>query len=150
VIVQAWTEQTLTAAFRALRARVVANTILLRTDETLLAELTRVQSRTRAGQSSVEVPRTSASHMDSALALAAAVHRLDSRGAPAPARTWSAFKQPGRTRRLSFTERRRLALGLPEPRPATFAGRPQPRDDTEITLRHDLAARGVTTCRGRL
>jgi hypothetical protein len=148
VIVQAWNGQTLTAAFRALRARVIANTILLPTDETLLAELTRVRSRTRAGQSAVEVPRTSTSHMDSALALAAAVHRLDSRGAPAPVRAWSSFKQPAATGRLSFAERRRRALGLPQSRPANV--RPLQQDDAEFLLRRDLAARGVAFNGGRL
>jgi hypothetical protein len=96
VIVAAWTGSTLTEAFKQVRARVIANTIELPKDEQLLSELTRIRSRSRGGTSAVVVPRSSVSHMDSALALAAAVHRLETRGVPARARTYSAFKLPGR------------------------------------------------------
>lgn len=88
VHVEAWTGRTLTEAFQAIRARVVAQTIELPKDETLLLELTKVRSRTRAGASTVEIPRSASSHLDSALALAAAVLRLEK-------------KTPGRSRGLS-------------------------------------------------
>ena len=91
VIVQAWTGALMTQAFKSLRARVVANTIELPKDETLVAELTKIRSRTRSGASTVEVPRTATSHMDSALALAAAVHLLESKGAPRRSRAYSSF-----------------------------------------------------------
>ena len=84
-----------------------APTIALPRDETLVSELTKIRSRTRAGGSAVEVPRTTTSHQDSALALASAVYFLDSKGVPGRARTWSSFKN-GRPH--IFTDRERRAL----------------------------------------
>ena len=54
------------------------------------AELGKVRSRTRGGASTVEVPRSAASHLDSALALAAAVLHLE-RKPPGRGRAWSSF-----------------------------------------------------------
>ena len=91
VIVTAWTGKLLTEAFQAVRARVIAQTIELPRNETLLSELTKVRTRMRSGSSVVEVPRTVSSHMDCALALAAAVLRLETRGVSRPARVSSPF-----------------------------------------------------------
>jgi hypothetical protein len=95
VRIVAWTGTSLTEAFRALRARVVADTISLPHDEQLVQELSKIRSRTRAGASVVEVPRTTSSHMDSALALAAGVLQLERKGLPRPGRTWSSFRIGG-------------------------------------------------------
>jgi phage terminase large subunit-like protein len=92
VRVEAWTGRTLTEAFQAIRARVIAQTIELPRDDMLAAELARVRSRSRGGASpTVEVPRTAASHLDSALALAAAVRFLERKTPGRPARGLSSF-----------------------------------------------------------
>jgi hypothetical protein len=51
VVTQAWTGTLLTEAFRAIGARVIADTITLPHDETLVQEPGRIRSRTRAGGS---------------------------------------------------------------------------------------------------
>jgi len=91
VHVQAWTGKLLTQAFTALRARVIANTIELPRDDTLVTELTKIRSRSRGGSSTVEIPRSASSHLDSALALAAAVLRIEAKTSGRPARTLSSF-----------------------------------------------------------
>ena len=103
---QAWTGTLLTEAFRAIRARVIADTITLPDDETLVLQLGRIRSRTRAGGSAIDVPRSATSHQDSALALANAVLFLERKGVPQRARTWSSFK----SRRVVAEDRR-----TPEP-----------------------------------
>ena len=124
VVTQAWTGTLLTEAFRAIRARVIADTITFPRDETLVSELTRIRSRARAGGSAVEVPRTASSHQDSALALASAVYYLDRKGIPGRSRTWSSFRQPGRSfRRRAVVEanadlRQLLELGVSVGAPA--------------------------------
>ena len=95
VYVQAWTGRLTTEAFQALRARIVANTIELPQDETLLTELSKLRTRMRAGSQTVSAPRTTTSHMDTALALAAAVYRLETKGVPMRSRTFSSFRSAG-------------------------------------------------------
>jgi hypothetical protein len=115
VIVAAWTGRTLTEGFQALRARVIANTIELPKDATLLAELTKVRSRNRGGTSRIEVPRTASSHMDTALALVAAVYRLETKGIPRKSRTFSSFRSAGERvpskSELDALDARLVALG---------------------------------------
>jgi hypothetical protein len=95
VIVQRWSGATVTQACRALRARMVADKISLPADKDLVAELLRIRSKVRSGQAAVEIPRTTTSHCDLAVALAAAVLRLETKGVPARARTYSSFKHAG-------------------------------------------------------
>src|SRR5439155_13456322 len=75
VHVQRWSGVALTEAFRALRARMLADRISLPNDKDLQAELLRIRTRTRGGEMRVEIPRTAQSHQDRAVALAAAVWR---------------------------------------------------------------------------
>jgi phage terminase large subunit-like protein len=75
-----WTSTSKTQAFAALRARVHTRRIELPNDPVLVAELCRLRSKVRAGSSSVETPKVGDSHCDVAVAVAAAVARLD-RGA---------------------------------------------------------------------
>jgi len=95
VEVRAWTPQTQTDAFRALRARVYSGRITLPADDQLVSELLRLRSKLRSGQSQVEIPRSGGDHCDSAVALAAAVMELDARGIPRPLRTSSALARLG-------------------------------------------------------
>jgi|GEM_PF-921392 len=95
VEVRAWTPQTQTDAFRALRARVYSGRITLPADDQLASELCRLRSKLRSGQSQVEIPRTGGDHCDSAIAVASAVLELDSRGVPRPLRTSSALARLG-------------------------------------------------------
>jgi len=95
VKVRAWTPQTQTDAFRALRARLYSGRITLPADDQLVSELLRLRSKLRSGQSQVEIPRSGGDHCDSAVALAAAVMELDSRGVPRPLRTASAVRDLG-------------------------------------------------------
>jgi hypothetical protein len=105
VIVQRWSGPTLTEAFRAVRAHLLADKISLPADDDLVRELCRVRSRLRSGQAAIEIPRTTTSHCDTAVALASAVLRLETKGIPRPGRTWSAFQQAG--------------VGVEDPRHAT-------------------------------
>jgi hypothetical protein len=95
--VRAWTAQTQTDAFRALRARVYSGRIRLPDDDALVSELCRLRTRLRAGSSLVEVPRSGADHCDSAVALAAAVLELDTRGVAQPLRSASLLLSRNRT-----------------------------------------------------
>jgi hypothetical protein len=153
VVTQAWTGTVLTEAFRAVRARVIADTISLPRDDTLVSELTKIRSRTRAGGSTVEVPRTATSHMDSALALASAVRYLDRKGIPARARTWSSFHQAGRDE--TVIDRRRQAHGLPRRGRETalvddWAARLNGhRDQSHEALAQQFASRGIQTGRSQ-
>jgi hypothetical protein len=99
VRVQPWTGKLLARAFSALRAHVVANTIELPAEPVLLEELTRIRSKTRNGASTVEIPRGTGGHQDTALALAAAVLHLEKGARRSPARVLSSFRQqPGRVK----------------------------------------------------
>ena len=80
VDVRAWTAQSQTDAFRALRSFVYTGRITLPDDDQLVSELLRLRTKLRAGSSQVEVPRTGADHCDSAVALAAGVAELDRYG----------------------------------------------------------------------
>lgn len=91
VHVAAWSGRTLTAAFSAVRARVVSGSIELPKDDLLVQELTRVRSRMRGGTPSIEIPRSAAGHLDSALALAAGVLRLEQKIPARRARGLSSF-----------------------------------------------------------
>ncbi len=77
VVVRAWTAQTQTDAFRALRAKVYAGAITLPADEQLVSELCRLRSKLRAGSSQIEIPRSGESHCDLAVATASAVLELE-------------------------------------------------------------------------
>jgi phage terminase large subunit-like protein len=87
VIVRTWTPQSQTDAFRALRARVYSGRVTLPQCEQLVSELCRLRTKLRAGQSQIEIPRSGGDHCDLAVALASAVHEIDSRGVTAPFRT---------------------------------------------------------------
>jgi hypothetical protein len=153
VVTQAWTGTLLTEAFRAVRARVIADTVSLPRDETLVSELTKIRSRARAGASSVEIPRTATSHMDSALALASAIYYLDHKGTPGRSRTWSSFRVAGD--RDTILDRRQRAHGharkperewLVNDRIARVNGH---HDAAHEALAHEFAERGITPARNR-
>ena len=91
VRVEAWTPKTLTRAFAAIRGRVLAGTIEFPADDVLIAELTRIRTRSHGGTPSVEIPRSVSGHMDSALAVAAGVLFFDRKTPARPARTLSSF-----------------------------------------------------------
>jgi phage terminase large subunit-like protein len=82
VNVRPWTASSRNEALQALRARIHSGRIELYDPRgvPLMAELLRLRTRTRAGSSSVEVPRVGDSHGDVALALAAAVFAHDRAG----------------------------------------------------------------------
>ena len=91
VVITAWNAKTLTQAFRSIRGLALADSISFPDDAELLGELLRVRTRTRSGQPTVELPRSTSSHCDMAAALAAACLRLETKGVTGRARTWSAF-----------------------------------------------------------
>jgi phage terminase large subunit-like protein len=109
VLVRAWTPQSQTDAFRALRARVYGGRVTLPTDEQLLTELLRLRSRLRAGTSQVEIPRTGEGHCDLAVAVASAVLELDSRAIPTPLRVVSAVHLIGPSREQRENQLSRLS-----------------------------------------
>jgi Terminase large subunit, T4likevirus-type, N-terminal len=103
VDVAAWSAQSRTDAFSALRSRVYMGParIGLYNDGVLLAELQRLRSRYRSGSATVEVPRTSLSHCDEAVALASAVYEHDRDGAPRSPLVWvPRLQQPALTQGL--------------------------------------------------
>ncbi len=87
VAIKAWNKNSLNDAFGSLRARIVAGSISLPKDKTLIEELGRIRTRAHSGGNLIEVPRTATSHADTALALASAVLLLDTKGVPRPMRT---------------------------------------------------------------
>jgi hypothetical protein len=91
VVITAWNTRTLTEAFRGIRARVLADSISFPDDPELIGEMLRVRTRTRSGQPAIELSRSAANHCDQVAALAAAVLRLETKGAVPVARTYSSF-----------------------------------------------------------
>jgi phage terminase large subunit-like protein len=97
VQVRAWTPQSQTDGFRALRAHVYAGNITLPASDELVAELLRLTTRVQAGFGQVRIPRTATSHCDLAVALAMAVAEHDSRPTARPMRVSSVIGRIGRT-----------------------------------------------------
>jgi len=62
------------------RARILRKRIELPNDPQLVAELSRLRTKYRAGPATVEIPRSGDSHCDVAVALMAAVIELDRHG----------------------------------------------------------------------
>ncbi|CAN5200074.1 hypothetical protein BH09ACT13_BH09ACT13_10380 [soil metagenome] len=114
VIVRAWTAQSQTDAFRALRSHVVHGSITLPDEPQLVSELLRLTTRVQAGGSQVRIPRSGDSHCDLAVSVAAATLELDTRGVPGKARTWSSFKSGG-AGSISERERDELLARYAEP-----------------------------------
>ena len=63
-----------------MRARILTKRIELPNDPQLVAELSRLRTKYRAGSATVEIPRSGDSHCDLAVALMAAVAELDRHG----------------------------------------------------------------------
>ena len=103
-----WTASTRSEAFQALRARIATERVSIPDDEQLVAELLRVRTKFRAGASVVEIGRVGDSHGDLAVALAAGVRALDSRGAGSPLHTASAHRFGQARRNLSAADAERL------------------------------------------
>jgi len=78
--VRSWTSASLTQAAQAVRARILTKRIELPNDPQLVAELSRLRTRYRAGTATVEIPKSGDSHCDLAVALMAAVAELDRHG----------------------------------------------------------------------
>jgi len=118
VEVRAWTGVSRTAAFRAVRARVYANTITLPDDPGLVDELCSLRTRLRSGGSQVEIPRSGGSHADRAIALASAVLEIDSRGVNRPLHLRSAHDLRERPQRVFPAGELERQLGFrPQVRP---------------------------------
>src|SRR5207245_522084 len=97
VTVAAWSAQSRTDAFSALRARAYTGRIEIYDDGVLVAELLRLRSQHRAGTASVVTPRTAGSHCDQAIALACAVYAHDRDGlarAPVWPTGWKQINEP--------------------------------------------------------
>ena len=82
--VRSWTSASKTEAFKAVRARVYARQLELYQEPQLLAELQRLRVNYRPGSAEVVNPRSGDSHGDMAVALALAVHELDTYGGSDP------------------------------------------------------------------
>jgi phage terminase large subunit-like protein len=95
VVVQRWSGASVTEAFRALRSLMLADKISLPDDDNLTAELLRIRQRVRSGSLAIEIPRTTTSHCDVAVSVAAAVLRIEQKGVPRRARTFSSFTHAG-------------------------------------------------------
>jgi hypothetical protein len=78
--VRAWTAESRTQAAQAVRARIYTQRIELPDDPQLIAELSRLRTKYRAGSATVEIPKVGDSHCDVAVALLAAVGEHDRHG----------------------------------------------------------------------
>jgi hypothetical protein len=78
--VRPWTAESRTQAAQAVRARIYTQRIELPDDPQLVAELSRLRTKYRAGSATVEIPKVGDSHCDMAVALMAAVHEHDRHG----------------------------------------------------------------------
>jgi hypothetical protein len=80
---RAWTPQSKTASYKALRARIATRRIELPAEPQLLVELGRVRTCYKAGSAAVTIPRTGDSHGDLGEAVALAVGVFDEHGSGA-------------------------------------------------------------------
>ncbi len=81
VSISAWTAQSKTAAFQALRARINTRRIRIPNEPQLITEISRLRTKYRSGSATVEAPRVGDSHCDMATALALTVFEHDRHGA---------------------------------------------------------------------
>ena len=86
-----WNGRSLTEAFRGIKAHVLAESISFPDDRELFGALLRVRTRSRSGQPTIDLPRSTQSHCDMVAAIAAATYRLEKHGRVGKARTLSSF-----------------------------------------------------------